>query len=443
MVYQNNLKDTQAFRMTYIMFLTVSFNLLSTFLFASIGLKNTSTEYIDDINDNRNIKSVLIHRNGFELSDPVIQLNTDEKLLLSFDDLEDEVKSYSYKIQHCNSNWEPSELMNNEYSEGFSTDQINDYQFSLNTTTPYIHYNLIFPTDYLRITKSGNYIISVFETDNESKPAFKRKFKIVDPKIKIEAHVKPPISIKFKKNKQEIGFKIFLNNLYVPNPEALLKVVIMQNHGTGYEITDLHPVRNQGSTLDYNFNNKSIFYGGNEFRPLNIKSLKYKSERINSIDYLRDGYHISLYQDQLRDKSQYTMEDDINGKKLIKTEDDQNSSTEANYCWVHFKLQAKPHLIGKNIFLLGKLTEGLSAEDTRMSYNAENNSFEGLLFLKQGYYDYQYIVKEQGNLTNQISLTEGSHYETKNEYSIFVYYREPGTLYDQLIGFEKISESSN
>jgi hypothetical protein len=82
--------------------------------------------------------------------------------------------------------------------------------------------------------------------------------------------------------------------------------------------------------------------------------------------------------------------------------------------------------------------EGLSSEDTKMNFNAETNLFEGLLFLKQGYYDYQYLIKEKGKTLQDISLTEGSHYETNNEYSIFVYYRDPGTLYDQLIGVEKI-----
>ncbi len=439
MEHSNIKKYTPAFRMTYIMFFTVFITLPFTIFAYPIIKKNIKSDYAADIYDHKNIKSVLIHRFGFELSDPIIELNTNEKLLLSFDDLEDEVKSYSFKIQHCNSNWEASELMPNEYVDGFLTDQINDYQFSLNTTTPYIHYELVFPTDYMRLTKSGNYIISVFVDQNEDAPSFVRKFHVLEPKIKIEAEVRPPLSIKDKLNKQEIGFKIYLDDFYVPNPEAYLKVVIKQNQGTGYRITDLKPVRNQGTVLDYYFNNKSVFYGGNEFRPLNIKSLKYKSERISAIEYFSDGYHIHLYEDQLRDRSNYILEHDINGQKLIKTEDDQDSSTEANYTWVHFKLQAKPHLLGKNIFLVGKLVEGLNAEDSKMNFNAENNSYEGLLLLKQGYYDYQYLVIEPGSSSYNICLTEGSHYETNNEYTLFVYYREPGTVYDQLIGVEKVT----
>lgn len=431
MSFLNILKHAQGFRMTYIMFFTVC-------LTVQPGIHSVSAN-LNNFIDKPNIKSVVLHRSGFELSDPIIQLNTDEKLFLSFDDLDDQVKNYSFTIKHCNSNWEASDLMTSEFIDGFITDRIDDYEFSLNTTTPYIHYTLNFPTDYLRYTKSGNYLLTVFEDDTQESPAFTRRFHVVDSKIKIEASVKPPLSIKFKKCKQEIGFKILLDKLYVPNPEASLKIVIQQNQRIDNVITDLKPVRNQGSVLNYHYNNKSIFNGGNEYRPLNIKSLKYKSEHIQSIDYFYDGYHITLFEDQLRDRSNYIIEDDINGQRLIKTEDEHNSATEANYTWVHFKLKAKPHLLNKNIYLNGKLTEGHTPENTKLTYNAENNCFEARLFLKQGYYDYLYLVKEAGVKEDQISLTEGSHYETQNEYTIFVYYREPGTLHDQLIGVEKIN----
>ncbi|MBU1014043.1 MAG: DUF5103 domain-containing protein [Bacteroidetes bacterium] len=443
MTYLNIRTYSQAFRMTFIM-------ILVALLFSFQGNKSMMAMVINSFSndkpisaDRNHIKSVIIHRFGFELSDPIIQLNTDEKLLLAFDDLMDEVKSYNYTIVHCNSNWEPSELLTAEYINGFASDQISDYQFSLNTTTSYIHYELIFPTDYLRLTKSGNYIIKVFEDNNQNELAFMRKFSIVNPEVKIEASIKPPLALKSKLEKQEIGFKIFLKNLYIPNPAASLKIIIKQNNRDDNMITDINPVRNQGDVLDYHFNNKSIFYGGNEFRMLNIKSLRYKAININAIDYFGDGYHISLFEDKARNRNNYTFENDLNGKKLIKTEDEKNSSTEANYCWVHFSLKASPELLNKDIFITGELTEGLPNENTKLIFNAGNGCFEGLLFLKQGYYDYQYIVKESGELSASVLLTEGSHYETNNEYSIFVYYRDPGSIYDQLIGYEKIIGPNN
>lgn len=389
--------------------------------------------------DNKStIKSITLHKYGFELSDAIIGLNTDEKLLLGFDDLDDaRVKDYKFRIKHYNGNWTPSDLIPSEYLDGFPFDEITDAFFSLNTTTPYIHYELVFPTDYLRITKSGNYMITVFEDFDEESIVLERRFKVIDYKVEIVASVKPPLSLKYKFNKQEIGFSISLAKSYIQNPAQNLKIFIQQNGRIDNIITDIKPVRNNGNELDYHFNNKSIFDGGNEFRLIDIKSFKYKSAQIQDIDYFSDGYHILLWEDESRGNKDYVFSDDINGRKLIRTENESNSSTEADYAWIKFTLQSTDYLINRKIYVIGELTNWTFNEQSQLQFNPESNKYELKLFLKQGYYNYQYIVNDDVN-TADISIIEGNHYETNNEYSIFVYYREPGTLYDQLIGFKKI-----
>ncbi len=47
-----------------------------------------------------NIKSVSLEQEGLRLSEPILQLGTDEKLVLRFDDLEADNKYYSYTIIH-------------------------------------------------------------------------------------------------------------------------------------------------------------------------------------------------------------------------------------------------------------------------------------------------------------------------------------------------------
>ena len=50
----------------------------------------------DDVYHN-NIRTVRLHRKGYEMSFPVINYNTGEKLHLSFDDLDGDIKVYKYK----------------------------------------------------------------------------------------------------------------------------------------------------------------------------------------------------------------------------------------------------------------------------------------------------------------------------------------------------------
>jgi hypothetical protein len=66
-----------------------------------------------------NIKTVLLYRDGWEMSDPVIRLNSDEKLRLSFDDLDADVKNYNYTITHCDAGWQTSDIQKSDYINVF------------------------------------------------------------------------------------------------------------------------------------------------------------------------------------------------------------------------------------------------------------------------------------------------------------------------------------
>ena len=68
-----------------------------------------------------------------------------------------------------------------------------------------------------------------------------------------------------------------------------------------------------------------------------------------------------------------------------------------------------------------------------MIFNSERKGYGLCLFLKQGYYNYMYVLKEKGKLTGDESLIEGSHWDAENDYTIYVYFHETGALYDRLI----------
>ena len=68
-----------------------------------------------------------------------------------------------------------------------------------------------------------------------------------------------------------------------------------------------------------------------------------------------------------------------------------------------------------------------------MSYNFEQKSYVKKLFLKQGYYNYMYLFKDKRTDRAEISFIEGNHWETENEYTIWIYYQATGDLYDRLL----------
>ncbi len=79
------------------------------------------------------IKSVELYREGWEMSPPVVGLKSGQQLILSFDDMDADVKSYFFTIIHCDAMWETSELSHSQYINGFNEDEITDYAFSFNT----------------------------------------------------------------------------------------------------------------------------------------------------------------------------------------------------------------------------------------------------------------------------------------------------------------------
>ena len=61
-----------------------------------------------------------------------------------------------------------------------------------------------------------------------------------------------------------------------------------------------------------------------------------------------------------------------------------------------------------------------------------------MAYLKQGYYNYQYILQNDGNPSSQKTL-EGDYWETENSYTILIYYKSFTDRNDQLIGISQVN----
>ena len=123
-----------------------------------------SVLYSNHIYDQR-IKTVQIFKEGWNLSYPIIKLNSEEKLVFNFDLLADQPETYYYTFVHCDKDWKKSDIFQNDYLKGYSENPVEDYVNSFNTTVSYIHYKLSFPNDRVSISLSGNYILVIYPAD--------------------------------------------------------------------------------------------------------------------------------------------------------------------------------------------------------------------------------------------------------------------------------------
>ncbi len=385
---------------------------------------------------NRQIKTVLCHNTIDELSLPIINLNSAEQLLISFDDLDTDIKDYYFTIIHCKSDWTASDLMQSEYIDGFTDEPITNYEFSFNTLQKYSHYSFNFPTKELKPLLSGNYVFKIYEQGGET-IAFKR-FMVLETMLTIKAEVRRATLVDDRKTKHEIDFIIKHPNITIADPFSDIKVTIKQNNRGDNAITDLKPLFVKNNELIYDYQEDNTFWGNNEFRHFDIKSLRYQSERIKEIIFDSTYHHVYLFNDRKRPYDRYSIEPDINGKFLIKSQEGWKSSIEADYAFVHFTLPVD-HISYGELYVIGEFTNWQLEASNKLKYNADKIQYEASIYLKQGYYNYHYALKDTTTNRVDVSFIEGTHYQTRNDYYIYVYYRAVGDRYDRFVGFLKTS----
>ncbi len=385
------------------------------------------------------IKTVLLHKEGWELSDPIIELNAATKLQFSFDELGNQPQTYNYTIIHCNSRWESSGLADYEYIEGYPDAQIKDYYYSFNTTYDYVHYVLTLPNDEISPKLSGNYILRVYRDFDRENKVLDRRFYVVDNAIEIKAVVKRPGNVEFRNTGQEIDFKILHKGFPVNDPYSDVEVVLMQNGRTDNVIAGLKPLFIGNDELDYSYDYENIFPGGNEFRYFDIKSMRYQAEYVASIRFEKPYYHVMLSPGEDKAFKPYYFINDLNGRYYVDVQEGRDKHIEADYVFVHFSLPVEAPLTGEEVYVFGALTEWNLLESNKMTYNIEKHTYELVLLLKQGYYNYMYAKSATGRTEVGIGYFEGNHYETENDYSIFVYYSDITLRYQKLIGFHKLN----
>jgi len=354
-----------------------------------------------------------------------------EQLQLTFDALNGEEEDYYYTITHHDFDWSPSDLSKSEYLDGFDEVRIQNYENSLNTLQIFSHYNLIIPNrDTRQIKKSGNYMLSILNKNNEL--IFTRKFLVIESIATVAVEIKRSRDLKVINEMQAVQFKINSPNLLLINPKQTVKTVVLQNNNLKTAITDLIPQYTIGSELIYKYDKEASFGGGNEFLSFDNKDERAATNGVRSIE-LSDVYENFLYTNIPRYDRPYTYNPDINGKFVVRNVDARNQDIEAEYVRMHFNLQYYDDLGDKELHLYGNFNNWTIDGSTYMKYDSNSDSYRNTRLFKQGYYDYKYVVVNRDGSINE-GAVGGDFWETENDYTVIVYFRELGGRYDRIIG---------
>jgi hypothetical protein len=379
------------------------------------------------------IKTVLLHKDGWELSYPVITLGTNEKLKLSFDELTKTRTEYHYIIKHCNSDWTEDDLEPFEYMDSPGDNRISQFAYSFSTYIQYIHYELIYPTADWEFHRSGNYCIIIFDQDPK-KPIFTRRFMLGENRLDLSINLRKSGEGSADENLQAMDIKILIpsnDNEHLSE----VPVLIVNQNGNWYNSKTLtEPMLSGGAELEYRLDGKNAFPGNNEFRNFDIKSVKYQSPNIENINFSNNSFQIGLHAEKSRAYKPYYFDNDLNGKSLIKITEGMNSGTDADYLNVYFTLSSLQPLSDGKLYVTGDFCFWKTDKENCLKYNSKTGTYELTLQLKQGYYNYLYAYVKKGLFTVDFSTIEGSHFETENDYLIMAYQKDSRS-YDRLTGF--------
>lgn len=397
------------------------------FLFFFLHFQWALQSQVQEINPQEDVKSITFGTSAIATGLPIVSLY--DRLYLEFDVLNNLEEDFYYTIEHFNYDWTPSQLMKQEYLEGLDNLRIVNYENSFNTYQIYSHYRLQIPNAQTRLKVSGNYLIKIFNDYDEL--IFSRKFMIVEPLANVGVQIRRSRDVSLINTSQSVDFEVSSTVYNFNNPMETIKTTVIQNNNLKTAIEGLKPQYILGNKLIFRSNNNALFWGGNEYLFFENKDLRAVNLSVQNVD-LQDLYHSYLYSDVKRFHQPYTYNPDINGGFRITVLDRQDPSIEADYAYVHFSLLADEFL-ESSVYVFGAFNNFSATKENLMSYKPSKGTYECTLLLKQGFYNYKYVIIDSNNDLQEGAIS-GNFDETENSYTVVVYYRDLGARYDKIIG---------
>lgn len=389
------------------------------------------------------VRTVSLRNPDNFMAPPVIRLATSDRLLLNFDIIGDNHDYLRYRLIHCNADWQPSRLIDSEYLDGFNEGIITDYAYSSNTYVHYVNYNLEIPNEEMRLKAGGNYLIQVYDEENPDQTVLQTRFSVTENKAAVNPFITTRTDIGFNTEWQQIDIEVDLNGFEKINPYQDLIVTITQNNRPETTRTVTHPLRTSGSEVIFSHDRNLIFGASNEYRRFETVRADYPGMSVDSVVFGGSNWHAYLMPDEPRSYREYMFDHTQHGRFKVDEYNSTDPDLGADYVTVHFTLDS-PEIAGGDVYVDGDFNLHNFDSRNRMIYDHSARRYSLQLPLKQGSYNYQYVVLPKNYAVTHSSadspayadpaIIEGNFYETDNEYLIKIFYRPAGARADRLIG---------
>lgn len=364
---------------------------------------------------------------------PVIELGQPTPITISFDVLTHNYHRYIYKVEHCDADWSTSSgIFESDYCEGFAQGNvIENLRQSQGTNQLYTHYTLRIPNEKCILKLSGNYKVSIYDEQNEDSTVLTACFMVVEPMMKLSMEVSANTDAGINDKYQQVSMKLDFGNTKVTDPSTQIKTVVLQNGLWHTAARNAKPQYVTPNGMAWSHNKDLIFDGGNEFRKFEMLDMNHATMGLESVSWDGHTYHATVWKDTPRPN--YIYNRDADGAFYPRTSDNYDNDVTSEYAVTHFRL-VSPRLQGE-VYLNGAWTNDYLSPKYKMTWNDTDKLYQANVLLKQGYYNYQYVLR-QPNGKIVLVPSEGNFFQTQNTYQALVYYRGVGDRTDRLVAYK-------
>jgi hypothetical protein len=371
-------------------------------------------------------RSIQLYAGANAASAPIIRAGSGETLTLRFDHLDNSGEMFTVRAEHRNADWTESNLFEGFYMRGQYSDYFSEPVPSAAAAPEYMQYTYRFPNRNFGFQVSGNYLLHV-EDYSSGELLFSLPFMIYEDRGTIETQIEEIFGLNSDHFLHHQLFATFIHPDFVMIPDQDISIYFVQNQFWGRfldaSITDI----SEPDRIRLHIPRERAFPGRYEFRQLNMQNID--DPGIDVLEVRKDTEPPTVVRD--RDVVNFGVTPSlVSGNRYGRPD----ISRDARYARVVFTLDRPSDINpGSRVHITGPFSNWTVNESNRMRYDENTGEFTAGILIKEGAYDYKYVLAE-GRELNDLRLS-GMFADSRQEYHTLVYYRDLQLNADRLLNF--------
>jgi hypothetical protein len=349
---------------------------------------------------------------------PVIGLRSGT-LTLEFDAFHPDIRYYAIRFRHLNRAGDPSPLLPGVYMAGQTEDLITDATASTSDIPVYVAYRYRFPNETVSFTRSGRYAADVIDPQSGA-TLFSLPFFIVDSEGEARLTVREWFH---HASGTRIAHQPVLEFRYPPGyafPDRDHHVAFVQNRWFDQAREATLADMSEDGTLVYELREQEAFPGAFDILS---GSFRISGSSEPGAELVDAGAAVPQL---VRDPDVFGLTPVVRGPWINRNGSER--SRDARYGLLTFRLD---HDTDAAVMLMGTFNRWHGPDAPRMRLTSDGYR-EATVLVKEGRFHYAYVPVD-----GTLPLT-GMHSGTNQEYSAFVYRKDPAEHYDRLVQIRTI-----